>query len=221
MAKDYVATAGRRYRQVMKTSEKRYDAFVQETPEAQPEIHRVRGALTNMVKICRASSKLNGHDADWVKIMDEVEEVKIAACEELDGQEFFTALPECYTSTQLRMLNSLQFSTEEDKPSKHPHAPQPTPQAQQQKQTTVPASRSRRKRSSSSEDSAAPSGTKKREKPAEANPVHQPEQEPSFPTRNYFAPLRAISMDTEEAETPEAVTSEGSIRKPERPPQSS
>jgi hypothetical protein len=181
----------------------------------------VRGALAYIVKLCCASSKLKGDGADWVKIMEEAEEVRIAACQELDGKVFFTPLLECYTCTQLRMLNFLQFNTEEDAPSTHPQAPQPTPQAHQQEETTVPVSGSRRKKSSSSENSAPPPGTTKREKPAQANSAHQPEQLSTFPTRNYFVSLRAINMDTDEAETPEAVTPEGSTKESERPPQSS
>jgi hypothetical protein len=71
-----------------------------------PVIDMVRGALANIVKLCRTSSKLNGGGAGWVKIMEEAEEVRTAACQHLDGKEFIVALPECYTSTQLRMLNS-------------------------------------------------------------------------------------------------------------------
>jgi hypothetical protein len=70
----------------------------------------------------------------------------------------------------------------------------------------------------SEKDSTPPPGTKKRENPAQANPVHQPEQTSLPPARNYFAPLRAITTDTEEAETPEAVVSEDSASKSERPP---
>jgi hypothetical protein len=132
MTKDHVEIPGRRWRPVVKTLEKQYDAFVQETPEAQPVINEVRGALANTFKVFCASSKLNRYGADWVKIMQEAE-VSLAACQELDGKEFFTALLECYTSTQLRMLICLQFSTEEGTSSTHFQAPQPTPQAQQQK----------------------------------------------------------------------------------------
>jgi hypothetical protein len=103
----------------MKTLEKRYDDLVQQTPEAQPVIDTVRGSLANIVKLCRASSKLNIDGAKWMKFMEEAE-ARIAACQQVDGKELFTALLECYTGTQLRMLNSLQFSTEEDTPRTNP-----------------------------------------------------------------------------------------------------
>jgi hypothetical protein len=69
MTKDHVELPGRRWRPVVKTLEKQYDAFVQETPEAQPVINTVRGALANTVKVFCASSKLNGYGVDWVKVM--------------------------------------------------------------------------------------------------------------------------------------------------------
>jgi hypothetical protein len=80
------------------TLEKRYDALILESPEAQPMIDTVRGAPVNIVikrKWCRVVADIAGGRRS-----------KDGRLPNLDVKELSKALLGCYTSTQPRMLNS-------------------------------------------------------------------------------------------------------------------
>jgi hypothetical protein len=101
-------------REVLKILKRCCNTFVQESPEAKPLIILVCVALANIIKLCHTSSELNRDGVDWFKIIEE--EARIATCQQPDGRKLFTALLECYTSTQIQMLTP--FSSVQKK--KHP-----------------------------------------------------------------------------------------------------
>jgi hypothetical protein len=68
--------------------------------------------LGKIMKLCRATSNLNGDGEDWLIVTGEAECNRKAACQHLDDKEHFQLFLECLTSSQVRMLNFLHFSTE-------------------------------------------------------------------------------------------------------------
>jgi hypothetical protein len=73
--------------------------------------------VTNILKLCRASAELHGAGDDWISIVEEAEELRISACQYLNVKEtWFHRLLECYTNTQLLMLNTLQLNSEDAPP---------------------------------------------------------------------------------------------------------
>jgi hypothetical protein len=67
--------------------------------QTKPVINLVRKALIKVLKLCKASSKLNGDVEEWIKIMEALEEPTTS---------FRTKrrLVERYTNTQLRLVEA-------------------------------------------------------------------------------------------------------------------
>jgi hypothetical protein len=100
MAKEYIALAVHRWRQVLERTDRKYDDFDPESSEAKLLIGTIRAAHTNVIKIKRKSAEmLTITDEEW-----------LAICYRLDGKEHFKAFFQCYANTQLFKLNSLLSS---------------------------------------------------------------------------------------------------------------
>jgi hypothetical protein len=77
-------------------------------------------ALENILQLCQVSSELNGEGVDWLCIMEKAKKLRRAICQTLDRKEISEGLLGIYTGSQIRMLNSIQFSMEEGMPSTPP-----------------------------------------------------------------------------------------------------
>jgi hypothetical protein len=77
---------------VLKTLNKRYEAFVAESQEAHSVTNLVCVALVNILKSCRASSNLNGDGEDCLGITEEAEENRRAVCQHVDDRDVFHSL---------------------------------------------------------------------------------------------------------------------------------
>lgn len=66
---------GHKWRLVLKLSDKRHEAFGADSLEAKHEIDLARGVLVNILKMCRVSFKSNGGGEDWLRIVEEADEI--------------------------------------------------------------------------------------------------------------------------------------------------
>jgi hypothetical protein len=69
----------------------------------------LRAILANIMKLCHASSKLNGNGADWIKTLEEMEKQRQFICQQLYGEELHKVFHVSLTGAQLRMLKPFQF----------------------------------------------------------------------------------------------------------------
>jgi hypothetical protein len=74
-------------RLMLNTLDKRYEALVAEYLEANPVIELIRAALVNILKLCRASSKLHGGGEDLLKVTEEAEGNRRAIYQYLYGKQ--------------------------------------------------------------------------------------------------------------------------------------
>lgn len=68
----------------------------------------VSEALVQVPKLC----------TEWIRFIEQAEEVKASACRGLDGKELLKRLLECYRHAQSRMRSYLQLNAEDASPSK-------------------------------------------------------------------------------------------------------
>lgn len=71
--------------------------------------------LANAIKFCRCTSEFNGKGADRLCIIEEAEETRRAACQNLGGKDLLEFL-ECYIGPHISMQIFLQLSMTEWKP---------------------------------------------------------------------------------------------------------
>jgi hypothetical protein len=109
----------------------------------------------------------------------------------MDAEERQQVPLECCTSTELRMLNSLQFRTKEELTSTFLEPSEPALAEQQPKKRPAPTSGGRRKRAGYSEEDVEPQAgpRSKREKSSHAKASPKTQQILPAPTRIFFAPL--------------------------------
>lgn len=107
MANVYITFVECRLRQIQNCSNKKFEAFVRESPGAELVTDVVGADLENIINLGRASLRLNGE-----------------ASQTNGRQGFFQVLLQCYTN-QLRLLNSFQFRKENEDPfgEIHPQSP--------------------------------------------------------------------------------------------------
>jgi hypothetical protein len=119
--------------------------------------------------------------------MEEGDEIWQAVCQQLEGQEFFLVLLECCTNTQLRMLNSLRFSTEEESRNP-PKLPDSKPEFSSQKYDQL--NRATGKEAKFAETGAVIQSaiSKNWEKPCSADALPQDQPVLAVSTRNFLRP---------------------------------
>jgi len=66
-------------------------------------VHQV---IIDILKLGNASLKLGGDGEDWIKIIQELEEVRMDFCQCLERRELIQRI---YTSNEVRMMNSLKL----------------------------------------------------------------------------------------------------------------
>lgn len=93
---------------MLKTLDKRFEAFAPERPGAMLVIEMVWVDFVNIFKLCCAPSILHGDGEERLRITEKVKENRRAL------RELFQLLLECYTRPELRKISSLQFNTEQD-----------------------------------------------------------------------------------------------------------
>lgn len=72
-----------------KGSEKHHVAFTKEPPQTKQKIDLGR-ALVNTTKLCCISTKLNGNDADWLKVLEKADKTRYAVCQPPYHQKILT-----------------------------------------------------------------------------------------------------------------------------------
>jgi len=72
-----------------KDSEKHHVAFTKEPPQTKQRIDFGR-ALVNIPKLCCTSPKLNGNNADWLKILEKADKTRYAVCQSPYHQKILT-----------------------------------------------------------------------------------------------------------------------------------
>jgi hypothetical protein len=113
MVKENINVVKRKWHLVLKTLGKRYEAYAEESQEANSVIDLVRGALVNTLKCCPPHSSCTV----MVKTGSESRRRtnKQRSRLSISGQQrALPSAPWCYASTQLRMRHSLQLSIEEN-----------------------------------------------------------------------------------------------------------
>jgi hypothetical protein len=83
MVNDHVTTVERIWRVVLETPEKRYEDFIAVLPEAKAVIDSVCAAAVYILNLRRVSSKSNVDGAVWLKLAEDAEENRKAACQHI------------------------------------------------------------------------------------------------------------------------------------------
>lgn len=171
-----------------------FKEIVQQYPEAETQYRRLFDILCSIEDVAGFTTTAIGESAEWAAIVSAADENRINYCKALSGKTLFSALYGNYTVT-LNELKSLIKASTSGK--------------------NIPAREEgfkevrRRKRQSTAETAPTP---KKPTAVVESNP------KPEVATKNYFAPLREATMETETSVVEATALEEETSGKAGRPP---
>jgi hypothetical protein len=192
MADMPVSQSERYWQKEYKSLRDEYRDIVEKYPDAQGIIRQVSRVLSDIVSLAGCTPAYVGESRAWSSIVESTELDRIAFCKALKGKQLFNALYGTYSVALSDVKQVLQTSAKR------------TPAPEQQAHSTVTTGeddgfkeQKRRKRQNSSEDEQQ----RKNVTTVEASHVVAPCQKAAqVPTRNFFAPLRAVNMETENVE---------------------
>jgi hypothetical protein len=161
-------------------------------------MHKVSRVLSDIVSLSGCIPTHVGESRAWSSIVESRELDRIAFCKALKGKQLFNALYGTYSVALSDLKQVLQTSAKS------------TPAPEQQAHSTITKGeddgfkeQKRRKRRNSSEYELQ----RKNVTPVESSHLDAPYQKAAqVPTRNSFAPLRAVNMETENGEAASKTT---------------
>jgi hypothetical protein len=178
-----------------------YKAIVGKYPESEDVMQQVYDVLGDIVSLAGCTPSHVGESEAWKAIVDHAEQDKQNLCKVLQGKRLFSALYGTYTITLSDLKKVLQSSVKGTKETSQ----------------TVPCDgfreQRRRKRSSNSED-----GTQARNKKAAPQTVQPTKTQAAVATKNYYAPLKTIEMETQKEENESETAEVDKQRTTGRPP---
>jgi hypothetical protein len=111
-----------RWRAVLASFDKRYEALIANNPDATKEIKLILTGLIKIGQLIQTSPQQNGNGATWKRLNDKAESEKSVLCKHLDGKALFTGMLRLYTATHRVMEDSLLQECAQGKEDAEPHS---------------------------------------------------------------------------------------------------
>jgi hypothetical protein len=165
-----------RWRAVLASFDKQHVTLIANNPDATEEINLFRTGLVKVGELIQTSPQKNGNGATWKRLVDKAENEKSVLCKPLDGKALFTGMLRLYAATHREMEDSLLLECAQGKEVTEPHS-------------------KRRIRNSDSDDGSSISKWEATEKYRPLPVYRKPRP---VVTKNFFAPLTAVSMEAAE-----------------------
>jgi hypothetical protein len=162
-----------RWRPVLASFEKQYETLIANNRKAKEEVNLNRKGLIELGQLIQTSPQQNGKGATRKRPVEKTENEKNVVYKHLDGKALFTGLLRFYAAIHREMENSL------------------LPDCAQGKEEAAPHSK-RRKRNNDFVDGSSSS---KREETEKCRPLPVYQKPRPVIKSNYFAPLRAVTME--------------------------
>jgi hypothetical protein len=165
---------------------------VKRLPDARKAIEKVHSVLNNIFILAGCTPRTVGETEVWTSVVRRSEADRLILCRMLEGKSLFGALYRVCSLTllELKALLQLQHAAAKKATSATPTAPDKGEFRQQR----------RRKRMNSSEAGRPGSAKKKKKKKKRGSLTMSGKaiaaHPTRIPTRNFFAPLRAMEVDT-------------------------
>jgi hypothetical protein len=171
-----------------------YQVLIKQYPDADPQYRLLYKAICNIEDVAGCTPAAVGESAGWTAIVNTAEDNRASYCKALFGSVLFSALHGAYTVALNDLKSLLKTSSSAGGTATGIESVKPT-------QEDGIKEVQRRKRHSTNE--AAPT-SKKPAAEAKSTPAKE------VATRNFFAPLRTTTMDTDSSVT-EATTPEEAV----------
>jgi hypothetical protein len=190
-----------------KTFESEFQRLTQQHPEAEEQIQQLLKILRDIEDVAGHTPKPVGESQKWTNIVSAMEENRASYCKSLSGKSLYSALYGSYTVT----LNELRGLIKAKVRSQECGSINSTGPSSQEEEGFKMIRRRKRQNSQETAETAKRAATLPT---ANSGPKE-------VPTRNFFAPLRTTSMDTDSSSTentPQETATTPTAAKTGRPP---
>jgi hypothetical protein len=96
-----------RWKAVLASFDKQYEALIDKNPDATKEINIIRTGIIKIGQLIQTSPQKNGNGATWKRLIAKAESEKSVLCKHFDGKVLFTGMLRLYTATHRETEESL------------------------------------------------------------------------------------------------------------------